>query len=60
MNYDITMCANINCKKRLECLQYATHEAYRSDKCNKPPYVSMAYVPDTEKCDLFVKLHHRE
>lgn len=59
MNYDITMCANINCKKRLECLRYVSFKAYRADKNSKPPYVSMAYVPDTEKCDLFVKLYKR-
>ena len=57
MNYDITMCANINCKKRLECLRYATHEAYRSDKGNKPPQVSMllhaADEPVGNDCKLF-------
>lgn len=37
-----------------------TTDHYHSDKGNKPPYVSMAYVPDTEKCDLFVKLNRRE
>lgn len=59
MNYDITMCDNINCKNRMECLRYVTYESYRSDKGDKPPYGSLVYVPDTEKCDLFVKLHKR-
>ena len=59
MNYDITMCNNNDCKKREKCLRYVTHQAFKADKSDKPLYVSMANVPNTEKCDLFVKIYRR-
>ena len=53
MEYDITMCRNDSCNKRMNCHRYLMYKTLQEDKReDKPTFISM-YCGNAEKCTYY-------
>ena len=55
MEYDITMCNNIDCYRKDNCHRYVMYQKLKADTRKYKPLLVNLYKGDYENCTLFWK-----